>query len=259
MVTRRDPDHTSPVGRSPGARRLKPPGRTLRRALRAPILLYRLRLGWILGHRFVCVVHRGRSSGQRREAVVEVVGYDRASRAVTVVSGWARHSQWYRNIRVEPALEIRVGGRRYEAPRQEFLTLEEGITLLGGYGRPTSTGRPLPGPHAADPYRRNQRAAPGRRGAATGRPVHPNTVTARPRVVPRRRWANPPYLACYLGTRGRTTPSTPQCRPGHRAPATDRCRSLRAHRLTRSTQPHGPPRRGPDRRRGVRGGRAWRR
>jgi hypothetical protein len=32
-----------------------------------PIWLYRARLGFLLGHRFVYVAHRGRVSGARRE------------------------------------------------------------------------------------------------------------------------------------------------------------------------------------------------
>jgi len=52
----------------------KPTG-LLRLLLRAPILLYRARAGWLLGHRFVYVAHRGRRTGARREVVVEVVCY----------------------------------------------------------------------------------------------------------------------------------------------------------------------------------------
>jgi hypothetical protein len=41
-----------------------------------PIYLYRLDLGWLLGHRFLMLVHQGRRSGLLRETVLEVILYD---------------------------------------------------------------------------------------------------------------------------------------------------------------------------------------
>jgi len=48
--------------------RSKPTGAS-RLAFRLPIYLYRLNLGWLLGHRFLMLVHRGRRSGLLRETV----------------------------------------------------------------------------------------------------------------------------------------------------------------------------------------------
>jgi deazaflavin-dependent oxidoreductase (nitroreductase family) len=107
----------------------------LGRLLRTPIWLYRARLGWLLGHRFVYVAHRGRVSGARREVVLEVVEHDRRSGAVTVVSAWGSRAQWFRNLRAHPALELRLGRRRIVAPHQEFLTADEGLAVLRRYAR----------------------------------------------------------------------------------------------------------------------------
>jgi deazaflavin-dependent oxidoreductase (nitroreductase family) len=106
---------------------------SLRRLLRAPIWLYRARLGWLLGHRFVYVAHRGRVSGARREVVLEVIERDRQSGAVTVVSAWGPKAQWFRNLQAHPPLEIRLGRERIPAPRQEFLSVDEGWALLRRY------------------------------------------------------------------------------------------------------------------------------
>lgn len=57
---------------------LDPRARLPRAVLRAPLVLYRHRLGWLLGRRFVYLAHRDRASGRRRETVVEVVRYDPA-------------------------------------------------------------------------------------------------------------------------------------------------------------------------------------
>jgi hypothetical protein len=65
----------------------KPAG-ALRLAFRLPIYLYRLNLGWMLGHRFLLFVHLGRKSGLLRETVLEVILYDPATRESVVLSAW---------------------------------------------------------------------------------------------------------------------------------------------------------------------------
>jgi hypothetical protein len=53
---------------------LKPAG-ALKLALRLPIYLYRLNLGWLLGHRFLLFAHLRRKSGLLRDTVLEVILY----------------------------------------------------------------------------------------------------------------------------------------------------------------------------------------
>ena len=108
----------------------RPPGPVLRTFLRAPTLLYRAHLGWLLGSRFLCLVHRGRRSGKLRRTVVEVVHFDHRSEEAAVVAGWGPHTQWYLNLESAPAEEVRVGRRRWRAPRQRFLDEAERVALL---------------------------------------------------------------------------------------------------------------------------------
>ena len=63
--------------------KLQPAG-ALRLAFRLPIYLYRLDLGWMLGHRFLLFVHLGRKSGLLRETVLEVLLHDPAARQSVV-------------------------------------------------------------------------------------------------------------------------------------------------------------------------------
>jgi deazaflavin-dependent oxidoreductase (nitroreductase family) len=86
-----------------------------RHVTRAPIRLYRWRLGWLLGKRFVLLTHTGRTTGQPRQVVLEVAGYDPRSDTFLVASGFGPHAQWYRNIRRNPAVTIQVGRRRTPA------------------------------------------------------------------------------------------------------------------------------------------------
>ncbi|MEP9383947.1 nitroreductase family deazaflavin-dependent oxidoreductase [Nocardioides sp. KR10-350] len=84
-------------------------GRLLRTraVVRAPILLYRARLGRLLGDRLLLLEHRGRTTGRRRYTVLEVVDHD-AGRYV-VVSGFGENAQWYRNVMANSAVRVSTG------------------------------------------------------------------------------------------------------------------------------------------------------
>jgi deazaflavin-dependent oxidoreductase (nitroreductase family) len=94
---------------------LHPERGLLRLALRLPIWLYRARLGWLLGDRFLLLTHIGRKSGLPRQAALEVVRHDRATDTYIIASGWGEKADWYRNIRHTPAVTIASGGRRWAA------------------------------------------------------------------------------------------------------------------------------------------------
>jgi deazaflavin-dependent oxidoreductase (nitroreductase family) len=110
------------------------PGRGLRVLLRAPILVYDLGLGAMLGNRFMLLEHTGRLSGKPRRTVVEVIRYDPADDAYLAVSGWGPRSDWYRNISAFPAVTVTVGRRRALAVA-ERLTVQEGAEELTSYAR----------------------------------------------------------------------------------------------------------------------------
>jgi deazaflavin-dependent oxidoreductase (nitroreductase family) len=88
-------------------------GRLLRTRwfVRAPIYLYKLRLGVLFGHRMLLLEHIGRKSGTRRFAVLEVVDHPRADEYV-IVSGFGEQAQWYRNVLANPRVRVSVGLRR---------------------------------------------------------------------------------------------------------------------------------------------------
>ena len=106
-------------------------GKTLSRL---PLVLYRLRLGRLLGHRFLVVVHRGRRSGRPYRTVLEVVQWDAVRQEAVVASGWGERANWWRNLRAAPAQEVWLGGRRF-VPRQRFLDRAERMEVLRGYRR----------------------------------------------------------------------------------------------------------------------------
>ena len=77
--------------------------------LKAPNLLYRWNVGWLLGHRFVRIEHTGRRSGACYDTVVEVLSWDAGSGEVIVMSGWGPTADWYRNIRAGTPTAITFG------------------------------------------------------------------------------------------------------------------------------------------------------
>lgn len=101
---------------------------------RAPVWLYRARLGFVFGARFLLLVHRGRKTGRTRMNVLEVMEHKREAGEYVVMSGWGPKSQWYRNIHASPPAEVRIGFRRF-TPAVRFLTDEEAAASLAVYRR----------------------------------------------------------------------------------------------------------------------------
>jgi deazaflavin-dependent oxidoreductase (nitroreductase family) len=90
--------------------------------------LYRVRLGWLLGHRFMLITHVGRNSGKTRRTCVMVLRFDASSGEAFVAAGSPR-ADWYLNIHASPAAEVAAGARRYR-PVQRFLTAEQIAQVL---------------------------------------------------------------------------------------------------------------------------------
>jgi deazaflavin-dependent oxidoreductase (nitroreductase family) len=116
-------------------------GALARRLFRAPTLLYRRRLGWLLGHRFLLLEHRGRRSGRRYETVLEVLSWN-PDGEIVVVSGWGREADWYRNIRVLPEVTVTVAARRFPATHR-VLPPEEAAGVLADYEHRNRYLRPV--------------------------------------------------------------------------------------------------------------------
>ena len=93
-----------------------------------------MKLGWILGNRFLMLTHIGRKSGQPHQTVIEVVQYDKKADTYYVVSGWGKKSDWYQNICKSTHVTIHVGGRKFQAIA-EFIPLEKAIEIMETYAR----------------------------------------------------------------------------------------------------------------------------
>ena len=105
-------------------------GPVLRRVFRAPLVLYRWHLGWILGRRFLLLEHRGRRTGAIRRTVLEVLRYD--GHEAVVIAGFGRSADWYRNVTHDPHVGVEIGMTRYEATART-LAEGEGAAVLADY------------------------------------------------------------------------------------------------------------------------------
>ncbi len=117
-----NPPASQPTRQQPAQHNEKAPS-FLIPVFKLPLLLYRLRLGWLLGKRFMQLTHVGRRSGKVRKTVLAVLRYDEKTREIYAVSAW-QGSDWYYNIQASPALRVETGFVQY-APAQRTLSPEE--------------------------------------------------------------------------------------------------------------------------------------
>ena len=110
--------------------------------LRAPVALYRLRLGFLLGRRFLLLTHRGRRSGRLYRTVVEVVRFDGARHEAIAMSGWGRNSSWYRNVVADGAVEVALGRERF-VPQVRVLEPDEAAAAFADYERRNRFAAPV--------------------------------------------------------------------------------------------------------------------
>lgn len=109
---------------------LEPPTGLARLALRAPIWIYRLGLGKLLGNRFLELTHIGRKSGLPRHTVLEVVRYEASSGTYYIAVGFGEQSDWYKNILANPHVEVRAGSGHFKAIAVQLSPEEAGEELV---------------------------------------------------------------------------------------------------------------------------------
>jgi deazaflavin-dependent oxidoreductase (nitroreductase family) len=97
---------------------------------RAPIFLYRIGLGGLLGKRFLLLNHIGRKSGKVRQTVLEVVNHDKETDTFYIASGFGKKSDWYLNILENPEINIQVGWRKMAVTAVPLTSEESGQAMV---------------------------------------------------------------------------------------------------------------------------------
>ncbi len=115
------------------SKQVQPPTGLIRLLFRAPIYLYRAGLGSMLGNRILILHHIGRVSGNKHQAVLEIVEHDPAEGSYVVASGWGPSAAWYRNVVQKPEVAIQVGRRTIPVTAVK-LTPDESAEIFARYG-----------------------------------------------------------------------------------------------------------------------------
>jgi deazaflavin-dependent oxidoreductase (nitroreductase family) len=105
-----------------------------RRLMRAPIWLYRARLGGLLGGRLLMLEHTGRKTGAPRRVVLEVIDHPRTDSYI-VASGFGERAQWFRNVTVDPRVRVYAGSARPASATARVLDQREADRVLGDYSQ----------------------------------------------------------------------------------------------------------------------------
>ena len=101
-------------------KQLQPPQGCSRVLFRAPIWIFKLGLGGLLGKRMLLLKHIGRKTGLLRQAVLEVVQYFPETNAYIVTAGFGRKSQWYQNILSNPEVSVQVGWKKWDVYAEQL-------------------------------------------------------------------------------------------------------------------------------------------
>ena len=101
-------------------------------AMRAPIWMYRARLGFMFGSRLLLLEHIGRRTGARRFVVLEVVGHPTPDTYV-VASGFGSRSQWYRNVAANPHVRVSVAHPSAVPAEARVLEPKQAHSVLRAY------------------------------------------------------------------------------------------------------------------------------
>lgn len=88
-------------------------GPVMRLFFKLPILFYRLGLGGLIGKHILLLITTGRRTGKTRFTPLEYV-YNPQMGTYFLIGGWKGQSDWYRNARVQPRVQIWVGKERIQ-------------------------------------------------------------------------------------------------------------------------------------------------
>ena len=102
--------------------------------VRAPVWLYRARLGFVFGSRLLMLEHTGRKTGIRRYVILEAVDHP-APATYIVAAGFGDRAQWLRNVRATPRVRVYIRSRRPASAIARPLTSEETAAALTAYAR----------------------------------------------------------------------------------------------------------------------------
>lgn len=106
----------------------KRPSGLLRFFFKVPLFMHKLGFGgWerLIGAQWMLITTTGRKTGKRRETLVDVMDYDKATDMYYIEAAYGSHADWFKNIQAHPLFEAQVSRRNFTAQAE---ILNEGDT-----------------------------------------------------------------------------------------------------------------------------------
>lgn len=101
-----------------------------------PVWIYKMGFtGWerLIGAQWMLITTIGRKSGKRRDAMVDVMDYDKATDTYYIEAAYGSRADWYRNIQSNPRFEAQVGRRKFHATATPLSNEDAGELMVRFY------------------------------------------------------------------------------------------------------------------------------
>ena len=114
----------------------KPPDQLLKFFFKVPVWLHKLGFGgWerLIGAQWMLITTKGRKTGKPREAMVDVMDYDKANDTYYIEAAYGARADWYKNMQSNPIFEAQVGRRKFKARASTLPNKDAGEILVQFY------------------------------------------------------------------------------------------------------------------------------
>lgn len=105
------------------------PGFILKWLFKAPILQYRLGLGWMIGKYVLLLTTTGRKSGKPRQTPLEY-RHDLQTDSFIIMAGWGGKTDWCRNVTANPFVQVQAGQRKFTSRAERLSDAEVAAHLM---------------------------------------------------------------------------------------------------------------------------------
>jgi len=116
----------------------KRPNALLKFFFKMPLFMHKIGLGgWerLIGAQWMFITTIGRKTGKRREAMVDVMDYNKVNDTFYIEAAYGSRADWYKNIKSNPVFEAQVGRRKFKARAEELAEKDTGEMLVQFFRR----------------------------------------------------------------------------------------------------------------------------
>ena len=116
----------------------KPPSGLLKFFFKVPLYVHKMGLGgWerLIGAEWMLIATTGRKSGKRREAMVDVMDYDKSTDTYYIEAAYGARADWFKNIKANPVFVAQVGRWKFQAQARELNAADTGEMLVRFFRR----------------------------------------------------------------------------------------------------------------------------